>query len=359
MEFVVPKYYDTTKFSNTFDLVRISLEYTFAQELFKSDGTRIFYASKPWAFRARLNKLNQNGAQSTSSLQCPFGAYYQRDNWKMSKQPGVQNTTVALPGIQEEATNYITMRWLTTDLDFDFVAFYDRFDEAQLAYETLTWYRYPSPQFYALDGLTYRGQNIQLPMLVDLQDIRFNQDYKERDWLEQQRIFPVECTVHVTSAILDQVAQNISQLFPAAPEDVIYLADEVIANYAVFKGNPSPTSPAQALDDYAASLNPDPTLNGTFTVGTITDTTLQLNWTYNPLCPPYYQANVKIMDDRGTIFTPLLTAQTLTTTGLTPGSSYTYYIWFYSLNGSITKYTVTAATTPAQTLNLKGMVGLV
>jgi hypothetical protein len=205
MEFSPKRYYDQSKIVNSHYLIMMNLEQLFAQELFKSDGSRMQYASKEWAFRQRLNNLNKNSTPDFSSLDIPFGSYYRMDNWKIDDSTTVPNAAAALFGLDLEA---FKLRFLKVKSVFNFVFFFNRDDEAQIAYETLLWLRFPSPKILTATGLMYKSTSIDLPIQMTIDDIRFNMDYKEREWLQHQRIFPIDVTVTVRSLIMDQTGQG-------------------------------------------------------------------------------------------------------------------------------------------------------
>jgi hypothetical protein len=174
MEFSAQRYYDHSKFANSYYLLMMAIETLLGQELFKSDGTRIFYASPEWMFRQRLNLLNKNGNPDYSSLDLPFAAYYRKSNWVIDTRPGVTNATAALLGMDagSQSGGYVNVKFLQVETSFDFVAIYSRDDDAQLAYEVLTWLDKPAANFFTVPGLVYKGRKVDIPLQVNVEGLR-------------------------------------------------------------------------------------------------------------------------------------------------------------------------------------------
>ena len=195
MEIVADRFFDQSKFASTIAIVRMNLEQFLANNILREDGSRIFYASKSWAFRQRINLLNMNSSPDYSSLNFPFCAYYRNGNWTVGPEvaPGVPAADAAILGTTDLGPN---VRFFNAQFPFSVVFFFNREDDAQLAYEALMWIKHPRPIQTTAPGLVYKDTAIDIPIRYKIEDIQFAPEYKEKNWLEinlatqqQQNIF--------------------------------------------------------------------------------------------------------------------------------------------------------------------------
>lgn len=344
MEFISDRYYDHSKFANTRTIIQMHLEKFFANSVLKEEGSRIFYASKEWAFRQRLNLLNSNSSEAVSELQFPFCCYYRAGNWTVGPEvaPGVPAAELALFGTYEETP---LLRFFNAQFPFTAVFFFNREDDAQLAYETITWLGLPSPNQDIVSGLEYKDHAIDIPVRFRIENIVFNPDYKEKDWLEKNKIIPIEVTCKLDSVIIMPKKQTpLSKMEPN--DDIVTITHTALLDFLSFKQDKKDyyINEEGMLDEVAGTFIPDPELEGEFAVISTTPTSVTLAWDYNDDMSESYNTNVVIECSNGTSVTVPITDKTATITGLEPGSEYRFKIKFYALSGAINNYTVTTQT---------------
>ena len=350
------RYYDQTKFPNTTYLIYMEFQKFFCNQLFRGDGTRCFYASEEFAFRQRLNLLSKNNNPSVSELQLPFMTYYKATNWDVDTKVGIQNATVAMVGTPEESLGGINVRFMQVTSTLNCVAFFNNDADAQLAYETLLWINKPSPQQGVISGLDYKGYAIDFPVYLGMKTLTYNPEYKEKQWLTSQRIIPIKFDMEIKSVMLSQQPQdnNGNTFWEDTPPVITNKVILDFLSYTYKNQNWDTTHPLLELDRI---FNPDPLLNGTLTAGTLTDTSIQVNWTWNPLSTPNLQPNVSLLLNNGVqTASPLLATGTYTFNGLSAGSTYIVSIWFTGTDSTVSKYDLTVSTT--STTYVPAMKGL-
>jgi len=329
----------------------------------------MIYASPEFAFRQRLNQLNQNTNPAFSSLNIPFGSIFRDGNWGKENKVGV----VYAPGVLGSVTmnDGCIIRFINTQTNFDLMLFFGREDDAQIAYETLMWIKYPNKKLLQLTGLEYKGRPIDIPLSISVTDVDYASQYKEQKWIDEQRLIPIHANIEITSAILDQYAQGPdSSLFTTYPGDGQYenviLTEKVILDFLSYHGNNQYVDEDGILLEVISTVAPDPDLLGEFVFESdnIKDDEIDLSWSYNEGegvdIPSLYETNVRISCSNGTSVEVPLTDKAYTYGGLEPDSYYDFSIFFISKAGMVTKYSLADCytTLAAAPPNLKGMIGL-
>ena len=375
MEIQATNYYNTSKHSNVFYFNMMEVEKFFANNLFRGNLTRVFYASENYAFRQRLNLLSMSGEPSSKELQFPFLSYFRLNNVELSNDfPGVQGTSSALYGVFEEDLG-INIRWLQTKTVFTAVAFFASDLDSQIFQEALLFIKHPAgPRQWVASGLEYKGIQISIPIQLFIDAIQYNPQYLETDWLKKHRIFPIKFQFTVRSVTLSQL--------PQGPESTVFFEDEppiitkkVVLDFFAYKFSNQYFDKDHTDFEVTGTFNPDFTLGGSLTIdeaGT-SDTTIKVDWDYNPVLdqewldpptntipnPDYgtYEDDVLLVLN-GVIEThvPRIT-KTYTYTGLQNESLYNVTIWFIKKTGEVTKYVASETTTTETHINLKGMIG--
>ncbi len=348
-------YYEHSKFPNVFYAINIALEQFLGRELFKGDLSRVQYASEEYAFRQRLNLLAQAGSPSIKALDLPFLSYYRNGSWEIDDRPGVQAAVTAVEGIREESLGYQKLYFLNMKTSYKFVAFFSSDKDAQLAYEILSWIRYPSAKQFKFSGVYYKEYELDIPIQFWTKNISFSPNFNETEWLQKNRIFPITFEVEVKSAILAHQPQVSSSIFPIDEE--LYITKKVLLDFLAYKGSKDFMSEDHLDFEVDYVFNPDPELYGTLTLGSSTLTSITVNWDYNELCEELYTDNVKIVVNNFVEFDVPKSDKTYTITELVPNSTYNISIWFTSLDGKVTKYSLATQTSQDEPLYLKGMVG--
>lgn len=359
MQVPVVNYYDTTKFSNTFYLVQIALETFFSYNIFRSDLSRIIYASEEYAFRQRLNLLSKNATPSIQEIQLPFMSYFRKGNWQIDDRIALPNATAALVGYSESVLGGLNMRFLSAMTSFDCVLWMNSDLDAQMAHENLLWIQQPSPKQFAFNGMQYQSYEFSIPIHLTINSIDFNPAYTERQWLIENRVFPIKFGMTVRSGVLSQLPQDSnSDLYWS--QQPVTITKKVLLDFLSYKFKNSFYDQQNITIEIDGIFTADPLLNGIFQIVGATDTSLTVEWSYNPAAVSLYKPNVTIDVNLGEIsYVVPLTSNTYTITGLTPDSLYNLEIWFVSTSGQVTIYKTTGSTTAinAAPITIPGLIG--
>ena len=359
MELLPNKYYKTDRFPNTQYLMMMAIEKYFGLEIFKGDSSRVFYASPEYTFRRRLDMLNANASQDMHSLQIPFMSYYRKTNWEVDRQRrGIESPRVALEG--SAILSSFNLRFMNTKATFSAFFVFGRDDEAQIAYETLLWVKHPSAKQFTFPGLAYKDCRLDLPIQLWVDNVVYNPQLKEKDWLQKNRMIVVQADFTLRSVIIAPVAQGSqSSLFETAEEGSgFYITKEAYLDYFSSKNLPLPD---EAYYDVMVTgeMSNDPTLTATLTSADITNTSATLLWDFNESVREFYEDTVKITTNTGLTFEAPMDAKTFTLPNLQPASTYDVFLWFYSKQDFINKYNIiiTTADVGYKPLTLKTLPG--
>jgi len=368
MELVENTYYNPVKFNNTSYLTMMALEKYFAIEIFKGDASRIHFSSPEFAFRQRINKLFPTisppyTSVTASQLHFPFASYYRSKEWSIDTRPAIQNATAALVGFEISDAIPVPLRFLQTEKTYTMYFYFDRDSDAQNAYDILMWIQNPTPKQFTQAGLQYKNYKLDIPIIMSLSNVTWTNQYKEKDWLEKNRVIVISAEVNIKSVIVDQYAQGtISNIFDVMPADSDigkwYITKECILDFLSYKGEDMRLSDENIVLDIIGTFDPDPTLDATLAVSGITETECTVTWNYNSLAEDLYEDNVTIIFDTGVrILVPMLD-KSITVPDLNSESTYVISIYFTSLVGQVTKLTTTIETVlPSEQKALKGMIG--
>lgn len=178
-----------------------ALENWLAERLFRNDKSRVFCASNDYAFRRRfeLTDTSQNYKDlEVSSLRFPFANYWPQNNgWQVDTRPAANTAALIYTGIYEGSTK---IRAAAGAITVPTTFYFDREDDARMAYERLYFYTY-NEHNYSTEAI-FSNQILELPMIITVNNLRFNPNYNETDWLKQNRIFIVSVDMILRSYIL-------------------------------------------------------------------------------------------------------------------------------------------------------------
>lgn len=178
-----------------------ALEDWLAERLFRNDKSRVFCASNDYAFRRRfeLTDTSQNYKDlEVSSLRFPFANYWPQNNgWQVDTRPAANTAALIYTGIYEGTTK---IRAAAGAITVPTTFYFDREDDARMAYERLYFYTY-NEHNYSTEAI-FSNQILELPMIITVSNLRFNPSYNETDWLNQNRIFIVSVDMVLRSYIL-------------------------------------------------------------------------------------------------------------------------------------------------------------
>ena len=203
VKFSAIQYYCHRSYVPSYYWVYILLEKWIASTVFRNDTSRVFMASDDYAFRRRfeLTDMSENYDDiKASSLRFPFANYWPLNSgWKADTRPAANTAALVYSGIYVGNTK---LRASAVIHSIPVQFYFDREDDARLAYDKLFFYTY-NEHYYSTEvpyGTDSRypdgtkstsGSTLALPVNIKLNDIQFNPSFKESDWLKRNRIFVI------------------------------------------------------------------------------------------------------------------------------------------------------------------------
>lgn len=225
-EIQASQYYIHRSYIPSYYYAYISLEKWIAENIFRNDLSRVFMASNEYAFRRRfeLTDMSQDFEKiSASSLRFPFANYnILNSGWVADTRAAANTAAMVYQGIYVGSTK---LRTASVVVEIPTVFYFDREDDARLAYDKLLFFTY-NEHYYSMevgygsfgtypDGTGRRGlgETLLLPFNLEVKNLAFNPKYKEDDWLKQNRIFTIEVRFSVRTYTVyppDQPDYNLS-----------------------------------------------------------------------------------------------------------------------------------------------------
>jgi len=250
----------------------IALEQWIANTIFRGDMSRIFLASNEYAFRRRFELVDPSVQYDTikaSSLQFPFANYWpNNEGWKPDERPAANTAALLLHGLSLR-TRMVRAMSVMTSIPITF--YFDREDDARLAYETLLWMSFQEQLLYT--QVAWKGEKLPLPLNVKIQNLAFNPDFKEQDWLSQNRIFTIAAVFDLRSYSLYPPKQPpASSQIPIDDDEQFAITEEAIL---LLKKNNKLIGDISV--DTLFNQNPHILVNQ-FAVANATPTTVRLVW---------------------------------------------------------------------------------
>jgi len=205
-ETLAQPYYLHDNYVATYYALYVALEEWIATNIFRQDVKRVFMASDEYAFRRRFELTDTSqtyDSVAASSLQFPFVNYWpSNDGWQPDERMAANTASLVLSGLSHQ-TRQLRAMAVTTTINGTF--YFDREDDARLAYETLLWLSFRERLLYT--NVAWRGETLDIPLNVKLQELLFNPTYKESDWLQQNRIFVIKANFELRSYSLKPAQQ--------------------------------------------------------------------------------------------------------------------------------------------------------
>jgi hypothetical protein len=198
-EFAQSKFFDHSRYTNVYYASQIPLEYFIANVLLRGDLSRVVFTSDDMIFRRRFQTADaQNGGNindiTPSSLNFPFAGYWYNGFWTPDDRIYSVQPMQMIRGTWEAGLpDYL--RAMAVKNTFDVTALYARDDDARLAYEALLWEKIPKGPVQFSTRIKWKDVDLLMPTFFTIEDITFNDQYKEGDWLKQQRIIPFKFSI--------------------------------------------------------------------------------------------------------------------------------------------------------------------
>ncbi len=336
------QYYNHSRHTATYYALYVSLEKWLASSIFKNDLSRVFLSSTEYAYRRRFELTDPSEAYDTvsaSSLQFPFANYWPLNTgWRPDTRIAAPNAAMIESGIYTQHGKLRAMPVITTIV---LVAHFDREDDARIAYERLLWMSFR--ERYFATAVAWHGESLGLPMNIKIQNLAFNPRYREKDWLETNRIFTVEASIDLRSyaitANVGEAAYDDSSFDDDSNNPFYYLTEEARLEFVTAKSLSSDIV-VQGVFDY----NPEIAVNQ-LSVISKTSTTATLMWsvTADPL------HSITITLSNGSVISVDPQANTFRLDQLTGGSDYTATVTFMTEHGVSKSIAVPFTTEPSLT----------
>lgn len=271
-ETAAQKYYKHENFVAGYYALYVALETWLAANIFRQDMSRIFLASNDYAFRRRFELTDTSVAYdnvAASSLQFPFANYWPGNTgWAPDTRVAANTAALVVSGISHQ-TRALRAIAVTTTLESAF--YFDREDDARLAYEKLLWLSFRERYLYTT--IAWKDEQLGLPLNVKVQNLAFNPSFKENDWLQQNRIFTITAEFELRSySIQPPLQPKYDSNILVEDDEKFTLTEEVILQLKSGKGILGELS-----IDTLYNQNPSILINRFGLVGS-TPTTARFSW---------------------------------------------------------------------------------
>lgn len=235
-ELPASRYYVHTSYIPTYYYVYMYLEYWIAKNIFRNDLSRVFMASNDYAFRRRFELTDMSKAYDeieASSLRFPFANYnILNQGWTANDRPAANTAAQIYLGIYAGTTK---VRAADVSTTIPVLFYFDREDDARLAYDTLFFYTFN--KHYFSTEVPFANNTLQIPITLEINNISFNPDFKENDWLKQNRIFIIAADFDIdTYAIFPPAQPDYDDTSATNPyyyddgTDHYYIVQDVVLN---------------------------------------------------------------------------------------------------------------------------------
>lgn len=240
------QYYVHDSFIPVYYYVYEALEKWLADMIFREDRSRIILSSNEYAFRRRFELTDMTRPYKEleiSSLQFPFANYWPLNiGWDREERVAANPATLLYRGIY---TSRSCFRASNANIAIPVNFYFDREDDARLAYSKL--YFYTFNEFSQEERMTFQNEEIGLPVVISIKSLQFNPQYKEADWLKQNRIFVVAATINLRTYII------------APPEQPLWnqvvTGDDLLSNGEAYDDGNSTYNLVRTVEATTSSMN--------------------------------------------------------------------------------------------------------
>lgn len=198
VEIQASQYYLHKSYTPVYYYMYMRLEDWIAENIFRKDLSRVFLASNEWAFRRRFELTDTSKDYNeieASSLQFPFANYWPLNSgWQPDTRVAGNQAKMIYDGIYEGTTK---VRAAGVVLNIPITFYFDREDDARIAYDTLYFKTY-NEHVYHME-VPFANNSLDLPFVIKLNDLKFNPSAVEKDWLVKNRIFVITVNFEIRS----------------------------------------------------------------------------------------------------------------------------------------------------------------
>lgn len=246
VEIQARQYYVHDSFIPVYYYVYEALEKWLADTIFREDRSRIILSSNEYAFRRRFELTDMTRPYKEleiSSLQFPFANYWPLNiGWDREERTAANPATLLYRGVY---TSRSCFRASNANIAIPVNFYFDREDDARLAYSKL--YFYTFNEFSQEERMTFQNEEIGLPVVISIKSLQFNPQYKEADWLKQNRIFVVTATINLRTYII------------APPEQPLWnqvvTGDDMLSNGEAYDDGSSTYNLVRTVEATTSSMN--------------------------------------------------------------------------------------------------------
>jgi hypothetical protein len=277
-EFQYESFYDTQKYGMSYYSVQIALEQFIAAKILRGDLSRILFTADSFIFRARMEQQDRSTTyQAASSLKFPFSNYWYDGFWERDDRTGSNQATQQFTGVNMSSGSLIRSRAVMTTIPFTF--YFNSDNDARIAYEKLQWVFNPRSVIIST-VVRYKEENIRIPVVITLEEMNYNPEYTEKEWLSQNKIIPIKASFKIRTYTLGPNIQTpiLNGINSGDIEDeIIYTTETVFLQF--FQSKNLLANPEEVELAVNAYFDPayDITINS-ITSSDITYSSVKINW---------------------------------------------------------------------------------
>lgn len=162
------------------------------QDTFEFPSDRIIYASNDFTFRERTRNKKES-AISVGSLDLPYLSYY-RTGYSECDRPWWNNWANLFGVLDVANESYETkigskLRLYPVKIEYEATAFFNQSKDCEYALARIL-YDASNETILFPELVTSNGDTLKNVAIME-NDIEFNPEFNERDWLEQNKIFTI------------------------------------------------------------------------------------------------------------------------------------------------------------------------
>jgi hypothetical protein len=198
-EYGALRYYDDDTIDGYIDILRsaqVALEFFTSHLFYGGDYSRVFWGTDDIVFRRRVELVGQGIAEGQNrpyaqTLDLPFSCYNQTSDWDDDDRVAAKQAGQFVLGEYDEDFD-ATVRSAAVKSNFAITSFWNRRDDLRLASQLAFWERYTKYPFYFNHFVQFGRTQLGIPCYFQVETVNGNIDYKEGDWLQKSKIFPMK-----------------------------------------------------------------------------------------------------------------------------------------------------------------------
>lgn len=206
-EYIHDSYYQSShiKWVDIHQSNKISIEVWLSKLLFHDDLKRVVYCTPDIAFRKRIENMdtgkNDEAPLKPEMLNLPFASFNMTGGLEPDDRYAAVNATEAVTGLYYPIEDRL-MRTIAVKTKYKVTCFFSRQDDVRFAEQLLFQEKTPEHPIWMHNRVKWRNIEIDLPTYVTIENINSNPEYKESDWLKENRIFTIEIELTSRSYLL-------------------------------------------------------------------------------------------------------------------------------------------------------------